>query len=299
VDAAVTAKGADARRTTGKGSAAKKSTDNEADRTTAAAKKTTTKKPAAKKPASKQASAKKAASTKPSAKKATTRSATTQTAASKKTASKKTASKKTASKKTASKKTASKKTASKKTASKKTASKKTASKKTASKRSATSKPTGNKAAKKAAKKPEKQATDRRPASSRRVTVSLAVLPGEDPWTTAEVDEVRGELEAERQRLLSEISSAEDDMATLLRDAGVGAGSDQADIGSSALERDSEMSLANNTRDMLFQVDRAKTRLDDGSYGICESCGNPIGKARLMAFPRATLCLSCKQRQERR
>jgi RNA polymerase-binding protein DksA len=274
VDAAVTAKGADARRTTGKGSAAKKSTDNEADRTTAAAKKTTTKKPAAKKPASKQASAKKAASTKPSAKKATTRSATTQ-------------------------KAASKKTASKKTASKKTASKKTASKKTASKRSATSTPTGNRAAKKAAKKPEKQATDRRPASSRRVTVSLAVLPGEDPWTTAEVDEVRGELEAERQRLLSEISSAEDDMATLLRDAGVGAGSDQADIGSSALERDSEMSLANNTRDMLFQVDRAKTRLDDGSYGICESCGNPIGKARLMAFPRATLCLSCKQRQERR
>ncbi|MDF2966793.1 MAG: DNA-binding protein [Nocardioidaceae bacterium] len=284
MDAAVTAKGADARRTTGKGSAAKKSTDNEADRTTAAAKKTTTKKPAAKKPASKQASAKKASSTKPSAKKATTRSATTQKAASKK---------------TASKKTASKKTTSKKTTSKKTASKKTASKKTASKRSATSKPTGNRAAKKAAKKPEKQATDRRPASSRRVTVSLAVLPGEDPWTTAEVDEVRGELEAERQRLLSEISSAEDDMATLLRDAGVGAGSDQADIGSSALERDSEMSLANNTRDMLFQVDRAKTRLDDGSYGICESCGNPIGKARLMAFPRATLCLSCKQRQERR
>jgi DnaK suppressor protein len=126
-----------------------------------------------------------------------------------------------------------------------------------------------------------------------------VLPGEDPWTTAEVDDVRGELEAERQRLLSEISSAEDDMATLLRDAGVGAGSDQADIGSSALERDSEMSLANNTRDMLFQVDRAKTRLDDGSYGICESCGNPIGKARLLAFPRATLCMPCKQRQERR
>jgi RNA polymerase-binding transcription factor DksA len=41
------------------------------------------------------------------------------------------------------------------------------------------------------------------------------------------------------------------------------------------------------------------RLDDGSYGQCESCGNPIGKERLQAFPRATLCMACKQRQERR
>ncbi len=136
-------------------------------------------------------------------------------------------------------------------------------------------------------------------SRRGRTVALAVLPGEDPWTKAEVAEVRAELDDERNRLLSEVSSAEDDMAALLRDGGEGAGSDQADIGSTALERDAEMSLANNTRDMLFQVDRAIARLADGSYGICESCGNPIGKLRLMAFPRATLCMSCKQRQERR
>ena len=126
-----------------------------------------------------------------------------------------------------------------------------------------------------------------------------MLPGEDRWTKAEVAEVRAELDDERNRLLAEVSTAEDDMAALLRDGGEGAGSDQADIGSTALERDAEMSLANNTRDMLFQVDRAKARLEDGSYGICESCGNPIGKQRLMAFPRATLCMSCKQRQERR
>jgi DnaK suppressor protein len=193
--------------------------------------------------------------------------------------------------------------ATKKSASKKTASKKTASKKATDprrRRPRRRRPRRRRPRRRPKKTAKKAATTKkRPASSRPATVSLAVLPGEDPWTTAEVDEVRGELEAERQRLLSEISSAEDDMATLLRDAGVGAGSDQADIGSSALERDSEMSLANNTRDMLFQVDRAKTRLDDGSYGVCESCGNPIGKARLMAFPRATLCLPCKQRQERR
>ena len=43
----------------------------------------------------------------------------------------------------------------------------------------------------------------------------------------------------------------------------------------------------------------KEYVEHGSYGICESCGNPIGKMRVMAFPRATLCLTCKQREERR
>ena len=60
-----------------------------------------------------------------------------------------------------------------------------------------------------------------------------------------------------------------------------------------------MSLAANSRDLLSQVERALQRLDNGSYGICENCGNPIGKARLQAFPRATLCVTCKQREERR
>ena len=47
------------------------------------------------------------------------------------------------------------------------------------------------------------------------------------------------------------------------------------------------------------IDRALARIADGTYGTCESCGNPIGKGRAMAFPRATLCLTCKQREERR
>ncbi|MBN9325656.1 MAG: TraR/DksA family transcriptional regulator, partial [Cellulomonas sp.] len=41
------------------------------------------------------------------------------------------------------------------------------------------------------------------------------------------------------------------------------------------------------------------RIAAGTYGACESCGKPIGKARLQAFPRATLCVECKQREERR
>jgi RNA polymerase-binding transcription factor DksA len=51
--------------------------------------------------------------------------------------------------------------------------------------------------------------------------------------------------------------------------------------------------------MLFQIEHALRRTADGTYGICESCGNAIGKQRLLAFPRATLCMTCKQREERR
>jgi DnaK suppressor protein len=128
---------------------------------------------------------------------------------------------------------------------------------------------------------------------------LAVKADEKPWTAAELDEVRGDLNADRERLRSELNLAEHELHDLMRDAGDGAGNDQADVGSTTFERDHEMSLANNARDMLIQTERALSRIDDGSYGACESCGQPIGKMRLMAFPRATLCLSCKQREERR
>ena len=129
--------------------------------------------------------------------------------------------------------------------------------------------------------------------------TFKVKDGEDPWTAAEVEELRGELEADAIHLKEEIRDAEQEIVGLLRDGGDGAGNDQADVGSTTLERDHEMSLANNARDMLDQIERALSRIDDGTYGVCESCGQAIGKGRLQAFPRATLCVSCKEREERR
>jgi len=128
---------------------------------------------------------------------------------------------------------------------------------------------------------------------------LAVKSDEKPWTVKELAEVRGELTSERERLRTELNMAEVELHDLMRDAGDGAGNDQADVGSASFERDHEMTLANNARVMLAQTEHALARIDDGSYGICERCGQPVGKMRLMAFPRATLCLSCKQREERR
>ncbi|MER7682102.1 TraR/DksA family transcriptional regulator [Streptomyces sp. NPDC096934] len=128
---------------------------------------------------------------------------------------------------------------------------------------------------------------------------LAVRPGEDPWTPEEVADARAELQSEALRLSTEITSSEESLAGLMRDSGDGAGDDQADTGTKNITRESEMALAANAREMLVQTERALEKLDAGTYGLCENCGEPIGKARMQAFPRATLCVECKQKQERR
>ena len=92
---------------------------------------------------------------------------------------------------------------------------------------------------------------------------------------------------------------EADLAGLIADSGDGAGDDQADAGAKTFEREHEMSVNANTREMLEQAVRAQRRLEAGTYGICESCGGPIAAGRLRAFPRATLCIACKQAEERR
>jgi DnaK suppressor protein len=128
--------------------------------------------------------------------------------------------------------------------------------------------------------------------------ALVVREDEDPWTESELAEVRELLKADATRLREEIVDAEADIADLLR-SGDSGGEDQADTGTKTFEREHEMSLAASHRDMLNQTGRALGRIENGTYGVCESCGNPIGKARLQAFPRATMCMTCKQRQERR
>jgi RNA polymerase-binding protein DksA len=271
----------------------------------AAAKKTApVKKAAAKKTAPvKKAAAKKTA---PAKKAAAKKTAPVKKAAAKKTAPvKKAAAKKTApAKKAAAKKTAPvKKAAAKKTAPKKTApAKKTVTAKKALAKTAPTKALPAKSAAKAAPALRPAAKETAPAVSRPRAGSaarLVVRQGESPWTAAEIAEVRQSLTFDAERLRAEIASAEEEISHLLREGGEGAGNDQADVGSNTFERDHEMSMAKNARENLQLVEEALLRIEERTYGVCESCGEPIGKLRLQAFPRATLCLQCKQRQERR
>ena len=128
---------------------------------------------------------------------------------------------------------------------------------------------------------------------------LPVRPGEGPWTSAELEQVRTELEDGAQALRAEITKTAHDIAEGLNGSLRDTGDDEADAGNKASERVQELALTQNARDLLNQGERALSRIDAGTYGACESCGQPIGKARLLAFPQATLCVACKQRQERR
>ncbi len=123
--------------------------------------------------------------------------------------------------------------------------------------------------------------------------------GEAPWTAAELKAIRTEIAKDLARLQQELAIVEAEMNELISDSGEGAGDDQADSGTKTFEREHEMSLVINARDMVLQTERALDRIDNKTYGNCEECGNAIGKARLQVFPRATLCMICKQKEERR
>jgi DnaK suppressor protein len=129
--------------------------------------------------------------------------------------------------------------------------------------------------------------------------AFPVRPGEEPWTGSELAEVRDALEAEAAGLRRDIEEAESHIADRLGDGIREAGDDEADVGVKTFEREHEFQMTSNARRLLEQTEQALSRIDAGTYGVCGSCGQPIGKARLMAFPRAVLCVRCKQREERR
>ena len=128
---------------------------------------------------------------------------------------------------------------------------------------------------------------------------VVVSESESPWTAAEIKAIRTEISKELERLRKELAVVELEMDELIQESGEGAGDDQADAGTKTFEREHEMSLVINARDMVLQTERALERIDNKTYGNCEECGSPIGKARLQVFPRATLCMLYKQKEERR
>jgi RNA polymerase-binding transcription factor DksA len=128
---------------------------------------------------------------------------------------------------------------------------------------------------------------------------VTAAEGEAAWSATELKAIRTELSKDLIRLQAELAAVEAEMDDLIADAGDGAGDDQADSGTKTFEREHEMSLVINARDMVLQTERALSRIENKSYGNCEVCGSPIGKARLQVFPRATLCMICKQKEERR
>jgi DnaK suppressor protein len=72
----------------------------------------------------------------------------------------------------------------------------------------------------------------------------------------------------------------------------------ADAGTATFERERDLSLVNNLRDLMERIDKALAKIDEGTYGLCDRCGRPIEKLRLKALPYANLCIKDKQAEER-
>jgi RNA polymerase-binding protein DksA len=121
-------------------------------------------------------------------------------------------------------------------------------------------------------------------------------------TTQEMDELRTRLQTEREELASQLATIEDQAfaATQSDMSGdVGVDDESADAGTATFEREKELSIEQNVRDLIQKIDRALKRIEDGTYGICEVCGKPIEKARLKALPYVDLCIKDAQARSRR
>jgi DnaK suppressor protein len=138
------------------------------------------------------------------------------------------------------------------------------------------------------------------ADTKTATAKSAAAKARGTRTAAETEKIRAALLERRDELREEYDQTINDIAELQRDRLTdSAGDDQADTGTKTFEREQEISLANNILERITQVERALERLEEGNYGWCERCGNPIPVERLAAFPSATLCVTCKQLEERR
>lgn len=115
-------------------------------------------------------------------------------------------------------------------------------------------------------------------------------------TKTQLKKIRAGLEEERDQLLVQAKGldAEADVK-YWRDGGFD--DDPADSGSASFERETAQSLSNHARNLLTQIDDALRRIDAGTYGVCERCGERIDLDRLEALPYARLCMDCKRRDE--
>jgi DnaK suppressor protein len=113
---------------------------------------------------------------------------------------------------------------------------------------------------------------------------------------------RRRLESERERLQSLVSALHAETASVAEegDSFTDGAADQhpADMGTETFELEKDMSIRNNVEAELADVERALRRVEDGTYGVCESCGRKIPALRLEAMPGARFCIKDQARAER-
>ena len=125
---------------------------------------------------------------------------------------------------------------------------------------------------------------------------------ETKLTKKEITDLQARLIEERGELQAQLTALEEDTfaATQSEMSGdVGLDDESADAGTATFEREKDLSIEQNVRDLLDKIERALKRIDDGTYGVCDRCGKSIEKARIKALPYVDLCIKDAQAQSRR
>jgi DnaK suppressor protein len=128
------------------------------------------------------------------------------------------------------------------------------------------------------------------------------MAGKTTHSKKELDDLRQRLVDERAELQVQLQTIEEtSFAASQSDLSgeVSFDEENADAGTFTFERERDLSIENNVRDLLGKIDRALARMDAGTYGICSRCGKPIEKTRLKALPYVDLCIKDAQAQSRR
>ena len=111
-----------------------------------------------------------------------------------------------------------------------------------------------------------------------------------------LQEQRALLEAERATYLEQAESLREEAEQLAADMEPGDiqfDEESGEGGTLNIERERDLALSAQARAAVEEIDRALGKIEVGTYGICEQCGEPIKRARLKALPHAALCISCK------
>jgi DnaK suppressor protein len=120
-------------------------------------------------------------------------------------------------------------------------------------------------------------------------------------TDIDTDKYRVRLEEERARLTNAVQFLERENAGSIEDelgevSASGTDNHLADTASATYDRELDEGLEEGAQQTLDDIDAALRRIEEGSYGTCEACGEPIGAARLSAIPWARLCIADQRKQ---
>ena len=116
--------------------------------------------------------------------------------------------------------------------------------------------------------------------------------------TTKFKNLRSRLESEQRRLLGELEQLQANLPPIeVRREGSPFGKREEEA-TESFELEKRLALEKQIRDQLDEVEHTLHKLERGTYGLCDNCGQPIDPARLEALPQASLCMNCKAKNEK-